>query len=46
MPCREDAIQQHINGKKYKRLTASIPCDFNYNQYEPHLKRSIKKGHE
>ena len=46
MLAKADIILQHIEGKKYKRLTQGLDKAFDYSQYEPFLIKSDKKGHE
>jgi len=46
MPCRAEAIEAYINGKRYKRLAVvggDIPDPANYRQY---LVPSNERGHE
>ncbi|CAK8690743.1 unnamed protein product [Clavelina lepadiformis] len=46
MVCRKHVIEQHIEGKKYLRMSKGINKQFSLIAHEPHLVPSIKKGHE
>jgi len=51
IPCTEKAITQHIQGKKYKRLSKNLVTHPNitiesFEQYQPHIIPSSKKHHE
>jgi len=42
MPCKAEAIESYIKGKKYRRLKAKE--DLNIESYMKHLELSSKKG--
>nr|XP_039270211.1 surfeit locus protein 2-like isoform X1 [Styela clava] len=46
VPCKLPAIQQYLNGKKYKRMTKDLHETFKYSDYEPMIATNVKKGHE
>ncbi|KAK5621143.1 Surfeit locus protein 2 [Crenichthys baileyi] len=41
IPCSLTELQDFIQGKKYKKLSAA--AEFNYSQYEPHIVSSTKQ---
>lgn len=44
MPVKESTVLQHINAKKYKKLSKDVKKPFNLDNYKPHLEPNPKKS--